>query len=141
MPAALRTTVVARALGDEVVLEPLPGSPDLADVRHALDRLAPVEVAPGDVRAALGLVLKHATLNPHASVASRHPAIAGLKRVVRKLTFFVAHDLSVQVSGLAHALIMAGSATADRLELLEAENVRLHQEIEDLQRRLGRDGR
>ena len=141
MPAPPQATAVARALGEEVVLEDLPGSPDLTDVREALARMAPVEVDPGDVRSALGAALKHATLNPYASVASRHPVIARLKLVVRKLTFFVAHDIAVQVTNLGHALLMAGSATADRLELLEGENVRLRQEVEDLQRRLAQDDR
>ncbi|MEJ7764178.1 MAG: hypothetical protein WKF86_01665 [Acidimicrobiales bacterium] len=141
MPAPLQAAAVARALGEELVLEVLPGSPDLADVREALDRMAPVEIGPGDVRTALGGVITHATLNPYASVASRHPVISRLKLVVRKLTFFVAHDLTVQVSNLAHSLLVAGSATADRLELLEAENAHLRQEIQALQRRFGQDGR
>ena len=141
MPAPTQATAVARALGEAVVLEALPGSPDLADVRRALDRLAPIEVTPGDVRTALGMALKHATLNPHASVASRHPVITRLKLVVRKLTFFVAHDIAVQVTDLAHALLVAGSATADRLELLEAENARLRQAVEELQGRLRQDDR
>lgn len=140
MPAHVQATAVAHALGEEVVLEVLPGPLDLADVRQALERLAPVEVAPGDVRTALGAVIAHATLNPYASVASRHPVITRMKLVVRKLTFFVAHDLAVQVTNLAHSLLVAGSATADRLELLEAENARLRQQIEELQGR-SRDGR
>lgn len=140
MPAPTSATAVARALGEDVALDPVAGAVDLADVREALDRLAPVEVGPGDVRTALGVVLKHATIDPYASVASRHPLIARLKLVVRKLTFFVAHDLAVQVTELAHTLLVAGSATADRLELLEAENARLRQQIEELQGR-SRDGR
>ncbi len=132
---------VARALGQDVVLEPLPGAPDLADVRDALERLAPVELAPGDVRSALGVVAEHATLNPYAALTSRHPAITRLKLVTRKLTFFVAHNLAVQVTELAHALLVAGAATADRLELLEVENTRLRQELDELRARLDRGDR
>ncbi len=131
------TPAVARALGEDVVLEPLPGAPDLTDVRDALERLAPVELAPGDVRAALAVVAEHATLNPYAAVTSRHPAIARLKLVTRKLTFFVAHNLAVQVTDLAHALLVAGAATADRLELLEEENARLRHDLDELRRRQG----
>ncbi len=132
---------VARALGQDVVLEPLPGAPDLADVRDALERLAPVELAPGDVRSALGVVAEHATLNPYAALTSRHPTITRLKLVTRKLTFFVAHNLAVQVTELAHALLVAGAATADRLELLEVENARLRQELDELRARLDRGDR
>ena len=131
------TSAVVRALGEDLVLEPLPGAPDLAEVRDALERLAPVELAPGDVRAALALVAEHATLSPYAALTSRHPAIARLKLVTRKLTFFVAHSLAVQVTDLAHALLVAGAATADRLELLEEENARLRHDLDELRQRQG----
>jgi len=132
---------VARALGEDVLLEPLPGAPDLAFIRAALDRLRPIELAPGDVRAAFGVVAKHAALNPYAPLTSRHPTIAGLKRVTRRLTFFVAHNLAVQVTDLAHSLLVAGGATAERLELLEAESARLRHELDEVQRRLAQDHR
>ena len=141
MPAPSQATTVAQALGDEVVLEALPGSPDLADVVAALERLAPVELAPGDVRSALGVVAEHAAINPYADLTSRHPAITRMKLVTRKLTFFVAHNLAVQVTELAHALLVAGAATADRLELLEAENACLRRELDELRQGLVRDAR
>ncbi len=131
------TSAIARALGEDLVLEPLAGEADLTDVRDALERLAPVDLAPGDVRAALAVVAEHATLNPYAAVTSRHPAIARLKLVTCKLTFFVAHSLAVQVTDLAHALLVAGAATADRLELLEEENARLRHDLDELRRRQG----
>jgi len=131
------TSAVAHALGQDIVLEPLPGAPDLADVRDALERLAPVELARGDVRAALAVVAEHATLNPYAAVTSRHPAITRLKLATRKLTFFVAHSLAVQVTELAHALLVAGAATADRLELLEEENARLRHDLDRLRQGQG----
>ena len=130
---------VARALGRDVVLDLLPSSVDLEDVRQALERLQPVELALGDVRSALGVVAEHATINPYAALTSRHPAITRLKRVTRKLTFFVAHNLAVQVTDLAHSLLVAVAATADRIELVEAENVRLRAELDDVRRRLDRD--
>jgi len=139
VPAPTQTIGAARALGQDVPLEALSGTADLTDIREALSRFLPVELAPGDVRAALGVVAEHATVNPYAALTSRHPAIALLKRATRKLTFFVAHDLAVQVTDLAHALIVAGAASADRLELLEAENARLRQELDELRRRLDRD--
>ena len=142
MPAPSPVEGVARALGRDVVLEPLPGDADLADVRAAMDRLRPVELALGDVRAALRVVDEHASISPHASLASRHPAIVRAKRVTRKLTFFVAHNLAVQVTDLAHALMVAVGATADRLELVEAENAQLRREVDELRRRLDEaDGR
>lgn len=141
MPAPTSAVGVARALGEHIALEVPPGSADLADVRDALARLAPIELAPGDVRAALGLVAEHATLNPYAALTSRHPAITRLKLVTRKLTFFVAHNIAVQVTDLAHALLVAGAATADRLELLEGENARIRQELDELRRRQDREVR
>jgi len=137
VPAPTSAPVIARALGEDVVLEVSASANDLADVRNALERLAPVELAPGDVRAALAVVAEHATLNPYAALTSRHPAIARLKLITRKLTFFVAHSLAVQVTDLAHALLVAGAATADRLELLEEENARLRHDLDELRRRQG----
>ncbi len=136
MSAPAQAIGTARALGDDVVLEALPGSADLADVREALDRLQPVELALGDVRAALGVVAEHAAVNPYAALTSRHQAITRIKGVTRKVTFFVAHNLAVQVTDLAHSLLVAVAATADRIELLEAENVRLRAELDELRRRV-----
>lgn len=139
MPAPTSAPVIARALGEDVVLELGADADDLADVRSAVERLAPVELAPGDVRSALGAATAYATLTPDADLASRHPAISQMKLVVRKLTFFVAHSLAVQVTDLAHALLVAGAATADRLELMEAENARLRQDLDALRRRVDQD--
>jgi len=132
-------TAVARALGEEALFEDYPEGPDLTDIRAAVERLAPIELAPGDVRSALGLVAEHATINPYAALTSRHPAITRLKLVTRKLTFFVAHSIAVQVTELAHALLVAGAATADRIDLLEMESNQVRRELDELRRRLDRD--
>ena len=126
----------ASALGEAILLDVPSGSPDLVDVRASLGEFLPVDLTPGDVRSALAMVARHATLNPYADLTSRHPAITRLKGATRKLTFFVAHNIAVQVTDLAHTLLVAGSATADRLELVEAENARLNKMVEALQRRL-----
>jgi hypothetical protein len=126
-------TTTARALGSELHLEVPPDSDALEEARAGAARFEPRELRSDDIRSAIELIAEHATINPYAEVRSRHPALARVKGLVRKATFFVAHDLAVQVTDLAHAVVVTTSATAERIESLEAENRDLRARLERLE--------
>jgi hypothetical protein len=101
------------------------GAPDGASspqrARAAAARLAPVELAPGDLRGALSIVAEHAEIDANVPVAATRREVTFVKRFLRKLLGWYVRWLANQVTLLGRALVRFGTATAERFDAVERD--------------------
>lgn len=123
-------------------LETAPGvdAAYLHKARESARRLAPIDLARGDVRGALGLVEQQVEIDPIAPVASNQPGMTWVKRGLQRVLGWYGRWLAHQVTALARAVARFATATAERLEMVEARAVEhervTRDELDDLAARV-----
>lgn len=112
----------------------------VARVRAATARLTAVEVAPDDIRSALAVLEQHLPIDVEVPVSASQPAMALLKKVVRKLTIFYMRYTGQQVTLMGQAVVRWGEAVSERVERAEgrlAEIDSLRERVERLEAHVG----
>ncbi|MDQ1395027.1 MAG: hypothetical protein QOG64_286 [Acidimicrobiaceae bacterium] len=112
-------------------------------VRAATARLTAVEVAADDMRSALAVLEQHLPIDVDVPVSSSQPAMALLKKIVRKLTIFYMRYTGQQVTLMGQAAVRWGEAVTQRVERAEgrlAEIDHLRERIERLEAQLPVEG-
>ena len=111
--------------------------PYLEQVRTAAARLAAGAGGATDVRSAALLLEHQASIDVDVPTASRIPPVALLKTVVKKLTVWYFRFVGQQVTLQGQAAARLGTATAARIEELEAEVAGLKARVAELESRSG----
>jgi hypothetical protein len=107
-------------------------------VRASLRRLATPDWDPGDARAALASVERHAGVDADPPVVSRRFHARAARTAFRRLTGWDPRYLGAQVTVLGHAIVRFGTAMVERTERLEAATTGLGDDVAALAARLER---
>ena len=116
----------ARALQDE----------ELDRIRRATRRLAPIDAAHADLRAALALLDAQATIDVDVPTGSRVRAGSPVKQVVKRATSWYLRYLGNQVTLLGRATVQLGTALVERTEALEESSAGVRRELDGLAARV-----
>jgi hypothetical protein len=106
----------------------------VARVRAATARLTAVEVAADDIRSALAVLEQHLPIDVEVPVSASQPAMALLKKIIRKLTSFSMRYTGQQVTLMGQAVVRWGEAVSLRVERTEGRLA----EIDSLRERVER---
>jgi len=108
----------------------------VARARAGAARLAPIDVAAGDVRGALALVSQHVEIDPVVPVRANRREVEWAKTALRRGLVWYGRWLAQQTTLLGQAVVRLGTATAERLEQIEADGSALRASLAALEQRV-----
>ncbi|HVM02842.1 MAG TPA: hypothetical protein VM263_09255 [Acidimicrobiales bacterium] len=133
-PPAAGPALVAEISERARALSASPGFPaaEVERIRRAAGRLDAVDVAPGDVDAALALVERRSAVAVVVPGGSRR-SVRGLARwAAARVGAWHAHQAARHLSLLGQATVVLGTAARERIEALEATVARQQAELDQL---------